>query len=45
MTAEPHPKQLKDEDKPGCFGAYGLHSCNTPGCVWFARCKQSQEDY
>jgi hypothetical protein len=41
-------EDLKDEDKPGCFGAIGL-----PGmagrkdcpCQWAARCKQSQEDY
>lgn len=31
--------------KPGCFGAWGLPSCNIPGCAWFARCKQSREDY
>jgi plasmid maintenance system antidote protein VapI len=38
-------EELLEEDKPGCFGAYGLPSCRTPGCVWFERCKQSREDY
>jgi len=37
--------ELDDDKKPGCFGAYGSYSCNIPGCVWFVRCKQSQEDY
>ena len=36
---------LTEERKPGCFGAYGLPSCNIPGCSWFGRCKQSQIDY
>lgn len=36
---------LTEDLKPACFGAYGLPSCNTPGCSWFARCKQSQTDY
>ena len=36
---------VEGENKPGCFGAYGLPSCNIPGCTWFARCKQSREDY
>ena len=43
-TPEAHP-ELNDDHKPGCFGAYGSHSCDIPGCIWFARCKQSQEDY
>jgi len=43
-TPEAHP-ELNDDHKPGCFGAYGSHSCDIPGCIWFSRCKQSQEDY
>ncbi len=35
----------QDEDKPACFGAFGTQFCNTPGCSWFERCKQSREDY
>ena len=43
-TPEAHP-ELDDDHKPGCFGSYGSRSCNIPGCIWFVRCKQSQEDY
>jgi hypothetical protein len=38
-------RELTEELKPGCFGAYGSPSCNIPRCSWFARCKQSQTDY
>lgn len=40
----PDINNLPEELKPGCFGAFGLPSCNIPGCLWFARCKQSRED-
>jgi len=40
---------LKEENKPGCFGAIGLPGKrNDPGCpceAWKDRCRQSQEDY
>ena len=39
---------LKEENKPGCFGAIGLPGKrNDPGCpcAWQERCRQSQEDY
>ena len=38
---------LKEENKPGCFGAIGLPGKrNDPGCpcAWQERCRQSQED-
>lgn len=38
-------RQLSEERKPGCFGAYGLPACGIPGCSWFIRCKQSRIDY
>ena len=41
------PDNLKEENKPGCFGAIGLPGKrNDPGCpcAWQERCRQSQED-
>jgi hypothetical protein len=41
-----HP-ELREENKPGCFGAIGLPGKrNDPGCpcAWQERCRQSQED-
>ena len=37
---------LKEENKPGCFGAIELGLLHRPGCPcdWASRCKQSQED-
>ena len=38
---------LKEENKPGCFGAIGLPGKrNDPGCpcAWQERCRQSRED-
>jgi hypothetical protein len=40
--------ELKEENKPGCFGAVGLPGKrNDSGCPcnWVDRCKQNQEDY
>ena len=44
--------ELREENKPGCFGAIGkgrfadTRDCrNGTGCAWAARCRQSQEDY
>jgi hypothetical protein len=39
---------LSEEDKPGCFGAWGFATCRVwhqSGCPWSMRCKQSREDY
>jgi len=43
-------KELKDEDKPTCFGCYGYRTCvnrTTPPdkCDWEERCFNSQRDY
>ena len=36
---------LKEENKPGCFGAIGLPGKRTGcPCAWQERCRQSQED-
>ena len=47
IIEEPIPsRELKEENKPGCFGAIGLGLQHRPGCPceWASRCKQSQED-
>ena len=46
MSADIDINELKDEDKPGCFGGFGRinSNCRLP-CVWLVRCRQSQEDY
>ena len=50
MVLGPAPNtavDLKEENKPGCFGAIGLPGKrNDPGCpcAWQERCRQSQED-
>jgi hypothetical protein len=41
-------KELREEDKPGCFGAIGkIGKRKDPECpcAWKDRCRQSQEDY
>jgi len=40
--------ELREEDKPGCFGAIGKTGKRKDPecpCAWKDRCKQSQEDY
>ena len=42
---EPIPtRELREENKPGCFGAIELGLQHRPGCPceWASRCKQSQ---
>ena len=48
----PAQQELNDNEKPGCFGAFGkkgkfarLRDCANGFCQWESRCKQSQEDY
>jgi hypothetical protein len=44
-------QELNDDNKPGCFGAFGkgrfshLRDCANGFCRWESRCKQSREDY
>jgi hypothetical protein len=43
-------EELREEDKPVCFGCYGYSTClkKVPApsmCVWSERCYNSQRDY
>ena len=51
MTRDAQQPELNEDNKPGCFGAFGkgkfahLRDCAQGYCHWEPRCKQSQEDY
>jgi hypothetical protein len=37
--------ELREEDKPACFGCYGYRICDSDGgCKWERRCYYSQRD-